>query len=260
MPSFGFEYGKWAPIITETDNALPTYGVGRSLGGAVSGSHTPNFAQTPHYSDNVLKNQIAKFTNGALTVVVDDVDLQTHAAIYGATYAAGQVNHKASDKPPFGGISWVESILTEDNEEIYRGFFYPKAKAVRTAKNFATQQENIELGMTDLSFTTFAAKSGDYEIIKDFETLEQARAWVDSNINDGGVFYTVTVAKSGEAAVTPLGTFIVAAGEDFEITVPTGIDALYDNGDDVLASIANGKYTIADIAASHEVVAIYSET
>ena len=60
--------------------------------------------------------------------------------------------------------------------------------------------------------------------------------------------------------MTPLGTFIVAAGEDFEITVPTGIDALYDNGDGVLASIANGKYIITGIAASHEVVAVYSGT
>lgn len=258
MPGIGFEYGKWAPITTETDNALPTYGTGRSLGGAVSGSHTPNFAETPHYSDNILKNQISKFTNGTLALTVDDMILQTHAAIYGAAYASNQVNHKASDKAPFGGVSWVESILTEDNDEIYRGYFYPKAKAVRTAKNFQTQQENIELGMTDVNFTTFAAKSGDYEIIKDFSDLTTAKAWVDSNINDGGVFYTVTVAKSGDGAVSPVGTFIIAAGEDFEISVPTGVDELYDNGADVLVSIVAGKYTISTLAASHEVVAVYT--
>lgn len=258
MPSIGFEYGKWAPITNETDNALPTYGTGRSLGGAVSGSHTPNFAETPHYSDNLLKNQISKYTNGALTLTVDDMNLQTHAEIYGATFSGNQVNHKSSDKAPFGGVSWVESILTEANEEIYRAYFYPKAKAARTAKNFQTQQENIELGLTDINFTTFAAKSKDYEIIKDFDDLATAKAWVDSNINDGGVFYTVTVAKSGDAAVSPIGTFIIAAGEDFVINVPAGVDALYDNGTDVSASVVSNKYTITSLAASHEVVAVYS--
>jgi hypothetical protein len=258
MPSIGFEYGKWAPITSEPDNALPVYGTGKSLGGAVSGSHTPNFAETPHYSDNILKNQISKFTSGALALTVDDVNLQTHAEIFGATFADDQVNHKASDKAPFGGISWVETILTEDNEEIYRGFFYPKVKAVRTAKNFNTQQENIELGLTDINFTTFAAKSGDYEIIKDFSDIASARSWVDSNINDGGTFYTVKVAKSGDADVSPLGTYIVAAGEDFEITIPTGVDALYDNGADVSASVVSNKYTISSLAASHEVVAVYN--
>jgi hypothetical protein len=258
MPSIGFEYGKWAPITSEPDNALPVYGTGKSLGGAVTGTHTPNFASTPHYSDNILKNQISKFTNGTLTLTVDDVDLQTHAEIYGATFAENQVNHKAADKAPFGGASWVETILTEENEEIYRGYFYPKVKAVRTAKNFNTQQENIELGLTDINFTTFAAKSGDYEIIKDFADISSARAWVDQNINDGGVFYTVTVAKSGEGDVSPLGTYIIAAGEDFEVSVPTGISALYDNGADVKSSVADGKYTITDIAASHEIVAVYT--
>jgi len=257
MPSIGFEYSMWAPIIAEPDGALPTYGTGKSLGGAVTGSHTPNFATAQHYADNVLKNEVSKFTRGTLSLTVDDMNLQTHAEIYGATYSNKQVNHKATDTPPFGGVAWFESILTENNEEIYRGFFYPKVKAVRTPKNFASQQEGIELGLTGINFTTFAAKSGDYEIIKDFADPASAKAWVDSQINGGGTFYTVTVAKSGDGSVSPLGEYLIAAGEDFVIDVGAGVDALYDNGTDVNASIYNGKYTISDIAANHEIAAVF---
>ena len=259
MPSIGFEYGMWAPIASEPDGALPTYGTGKSLGGAVSGSHSPNFASTPHYADNALKNQISKFTNGALALTVDDMNLQTHAEIYGATYNDGQVNHKRSDVPPFGGVVWVESILTEDNEEIYRGYYYPKAKAVRTQKNFATQQENIELGMTDISFTTFAAKSDDYEIIKDFADLASAKAWAASKINGGGTFYTVKVAKSGTGTVSPLGEYLVAAGEDIVINVGSGVDALYDNGTESKSSISDNKYTISAIASDHEIAVVFTD-
>jgi len=183
MPSIGFEYSMWAPIVTETEGALPTYGTGKSLGGAVSGSHTPNFAETPHYADNVLKNQVAKFTSGRLTLTVDDMDLETHAAIFGATFSQDQVSHKVTDKPPFGGVAWIETILTEANEIIYRGYFYPKVKAVRGSKNFQTQTDSIELGYTEINFTTFAAKSGDYEIIKDFDDEQDAKSWVDTQIN-----------------------------------------------------------------------------
>ena len=105
MPSFGFEYGKWAPIITETDNALPTYGVGRSLGGAVSGSHTPNSRRPRIILITYLKPDIKIYQRCADTHGrrCRSTDARCH---YGATYAAGQVNHKAFDKPPFGGISW----------------------------------------------------------------------------------------------------------------------------------------------------------
>lgn len=256
MPKVGYAQNKWAPFATEPADALPTYGTGRTLGGAVSAAHTPNIAETKHYSDNRLKNTITKFADGDLPVDVDDIDLETQALVYGATYADDTLGHGGSDMPPFGGLSFYETILTEDNELIYRGYFYPKVKAKRGTEDFKTQQENIELGLTQVAFKVMQPKFGKYEYIKDFTTEEAAAAWVDSNVNVG-TFYTVKVAKSGDGAVSPIGSYEVAAGEDFAITVPAGIDALHDNGADVLSSIAAGKYTIADIAADHEVVAVY---
>lgn len=257
MPKYGMARSKWAPIVSEGAGVRPTYGTGRSVGGAVSGVFTPNFASAQHYSDNTLKNEINKFNRGSLALVVDDTDLETEAAVYGATYSANQVRHNKNDKPPFGGVAYYEDILTDSNDVIYRGYFYPKVKAVRTAENFAAQGENISFGMTDHSFTAFADNTGDYEIKEDFETEAAAADWVDDQINDG-TFFKVTVAKSGDGAVSPLGTFSVAAGTNVDILVPAGVDALSDNGADVLSSVAAGKYTIADIAADHEVVAVYN--
>lgn len=256
MPKVGYAQNMWAPQATEPDNALPTYGTGRSLGGAVSAAHTPNIAETKHYSDNRLKNTITKFADGDLPVDVDDIDLETQALVYGATYADDMLSHGGTDTPPFGGLSFYETILTEDNVLIFRGYFYPKVKGKRGTEDFKTQQENIELGLTQVAFKVMQPKYGKYEYIKDFSSEVAADAWVKSNINYG-TFYTVSVAKSGVGAVSPIGSYEVASGEDFAIAVPAGIDTLHDNGTDVLSSIVAGVYTIADIAADHEVVAVY---
>ena len=256
MPKVGYAQNKWAPFATEPVDALPTYATGRSLGGAVSAAHTPNIAETKHYSDNRLKNTITKFSDGDLPVDVDDVDLETQALVYGATYADDTLGHGGTDTPPFGGLSFYETILTEDNELIFRGYFYPKVKAKRGTEDFRTQQENIELGLTQVTFKVMQPKFGKYEYIKDFSSEAAAAAWVDSNVNVG-TFYTVKVAKSGTGAVSPIGSYEVAASADYPIAIPGAPTSVHDNGVNVTASVAGGVYTISDIAADHEVVVVY---
>ena len=61
---------------------------------------------------------------------------------------------------------------------------------------------------------------------------------------------------TGEAA-TPVGVTYVAAAGSFELTITGTATALYDNGVDLVASIAGAASTLTNVPAAHEIAVIF---
>lgn len=75
--------------------------------------------------------------------------------------------------------------------------------------------------------------------------------------------YQVTTHSGVGGTITPGGKTKVASGESFELTITpaTGyaVDTVQDNNSNVTSSVSSNKYTIASVAADHDIFVTFKE-
>lgn len=186
--AFGAEYARFAPFAAaETETAAPTYKEAFSLGGLVSAAETPNLTTGNLYSDNketLRKDAVSSYT---IALTTDGLSNKDAAVLYGAEFdtASGELRRDINDSPPFGGFGYIRNIATEDNE-YYKGYFYPKAKAAPAADGANSRGQNITYSTTSINLTALKPKHKGTKIrieSKNFNTFEEAAAWVDSKLS-----------------------------------------------------------------------------
>lgn len=260
MAQFGAKCPCFAPIIAQPPGSLPTYGVGKVMGALVKADMTVNLASGEIYGDDTLDEKIEEFSSASIAEETTDMEDDVASMIYDATVVDGQVNYNKGDTPPIGGHAYYKTLLRNGVKK-YQGYFYPKVRATLGNDTAATKGSSITFSAKATSFTVFdpgvPKNVGGWRITKLFDDEASAIAWVKSKTNIATA-YMVEVSISGDGAVTPMRS-CVAAGANVDLSFgavdPT---ALYDNGEDVTASIAAHKYTIRDIAADHKIAAVYT--
>lgn len=259
MASIGLKYVAWAQMATEPDNAVPTFGTGLVLGKAVSANLSITRAEAELYADDMLAEYVNEFSSGNLTMEVDNISLQNQATLYGATYSNGEMQVGTEDSAPYGGIGGYQVLMIHGVRK-YRAWFFPKAKATMPDWTGTTKGSSISFGTQPIDMRIAAPAYGAWYRVKEFDSESAAKAWVDGLL---GVTtsYTVNVMVQGANGTTkvasPVGANAAAGGESFEIAITGTVVALYDNGTDKKSSVAGGKYTIASLAADHEVAIIF---
>lgn len=178
----GMLYSFWAPIATEPDNALPTYGDVEDMGHARTGNLTVATTQTDIYGDNRRVYHLEQFDNGTLQAETTMDDLAVNAKILGRTNSSGEVTGKIDDTAPFGGYAWIEDILNQSTGiDTFRVTYLPKVQAqlASFALNAATRQQSMEPRMNTITYSVYAAKTGAYIVQKDFATEAAAIAAIE---------------------------------------------------------------------------------
>lgn len=256
MAQFGAKYPCFAPIETEPENGMPTYGTGAPIGKLVKADLSVTLASGELYADDELDEQASEFASGALAVETNDIEDNTASEIYGAKVVDGEVRYNKGDTAPHGGFAYYKSLMRK-GKKYFKGFFYPKVKAALGNDNAATRGSSITFSTALTTFTVFAPEVGDWRITKTFDNEAAARGWVQSKLNVANL-HPVEIAASGAGAVTPKGVVFVADGGSLELGFDTAPTMLYDNGEDKTSSVTSKKYKLTNVTEDHDIVVAFA--
>lgn len=181
MASFGARRPRWAPINTEPEAALPTYETTLTIGKAIKMDRSIQYASGKLYANDELAESVDEFVSGSIAAETDDVLDEVASAIYGATVEQKEVHYKAGDSAPYGGLTYIK-VLMRKGVKFYKGYFYPKVKAVMGNDTAQTKADSITFGTAATTFTVFRCESDDWCITETFDTEAAAIAWCDEKL------------------------------------------------------------------------------
>ena len=185
MASFGLRRPRFAPIKTETDTALPTYGTPVTIGRSIKADLSVNFASGKLFADDALAENVEEFSSGALAMETDDITDEVAEMIYGATVVNGLVDYKAGDSPPPGGVCYYK-VLKRQGKTLYKGYYYPRAQAKIGNDSAQTKGDNITFGTSSTAFTIFQANTGTWRQTEEFTDEKKVVEWCDKKLGVTG--------------------------------------------------------------------------
>lgn len=178
MATFGAKYPIFAPIVEEPDAALPIYGTAVRVGRLVGADLTITLASGKLYADDELAESVDEFSSGSLAMTTDDMEDNVASVVYGAEVKEKEVHYKAGDNPPVGGLGYYKALMRR-GKKFYKGYFYPRAKAMLGNDTAATKADSITFGTESTTFTIFRCNTDDWRITETFDTEAAAKEWVD---------------------------------------------------------------------------------
>lgn len=258
MAKLGLKYVAWAEMATEPTSAIPTYNAGVVIGKAVSTNLAVKNIEGELYADDLLSEYKSEFSSADLTLEVDNITLANQASLYGATYADGEMTHSVADAAPYGGIGGYQ-VLQINNALKYRAWFFPKARASVPDWSGTTKGNSISFGTQPMALKVMSPNYGPWYYVKEFDTAAAAQSYIDTKLGVA-TWYAIDVQVNGAGAgesATPLGTTYVASAGTFTLTITGTVAALYDNGVESKASIADGAYALTNVTAAHKIAVIF---
>lgn len=211
MASFGAKYPRFNKITNEPEGALPKYAdTGPiSLGKLVKAELSVTMASGKLFADDQLAEAVDEFVSGSIAMETDEIADTAAATVYGATVENKRVSYKASDSAPMGGLAYYK-VLMRDGKKLFKGFFFPRVKAVLGNDTATTKGDSITFGTSATSFTVFRCNSDDWRITEEFDSEAEAKAWVDRQLgkkdDNGGK--TATPTANPEAGAVASGTTV----------------------------------------------------
>ena len=175
------KYPHFSKIKTEPDDALPTYEGPVNIGRLVKADLTVNLASGKLYADDELAESVDEFSSGSVAMETDDMTDDVAAEVYGCTVEEKKVHYKAGDSAPLGGLAYYK-VLMRKGVKLFKGYFYPRVKAVLGNDNAATKADSITFGTNSTTFTVFRCNSDDWRITEELTTEAAAKAWVRTSV------------------------------------------------------------------------------
>lgn len=169
MAEFGANYPCFKP---ETEEA------GVVLGKLVSANLTVNLASGELYADDSLAEQLSEFSSGSIAMETDDMTDENAAKIYGCTVSEGLVTYNKNDTAPRGSLGYYK-VLMRNGKKYFKGYFYPRVRAALGNDNAQTRGSSITFQAVSTTFTVFADDKGDWRKTETFDTVAEAKAWIN---------------------------------------------------------------------------------
>ncbi|MEG1891367.1 MAG: hypothetical protein RR301_08115 [Clostridia bacterium] len=258
MADIGLKYMAGAKMLTEPENAMPTYDAGMVIGKMISTNLAVTNAEGELYADDQLAEYVSEFSSADFTAEVDNITLEKQAIMYGATYAEEELQHGAEDQAPNMGIGGVQQLRVGGVQK-FRTWFFAKGKASIPDWKGTTKGSSISFGTQPIKMKITAPVFGKWYRVKQFDSYDAAKAHIDTLLHVAK-WHSVNVHLNGAGIgenATPKGARAVASGADFVLTIIGTPMALYDNGVESKASISGGKYTLSAVTANHDIAVIY---
>ena len=179
---YGAKYAYWAPFEGDepTDGSMPTYGTASEFGGINESNDTLTFADASAYADNLRKIYISEFTSGEISTKALYRDGTLTASIFGmGTDDDSGLSYSSTDDPPYGGYGFISNRMDANKDRYYEVVFYPKVQAKPASSNYKTKEDGITLEYEELTFAIFECNAEVYKVIKDFDTEDEAKSYLD---------------------------------------------------------------------------------
>lgn len=178
MASFGAKNPYFCKVKEEPDGNLPVYeGTPVKIGRLVKADLSITMASGKLYADDELAESVEEFASGSLAMETDDIIDSVASVVYGTTVEGKTVHYNTKDDPPSGGLAYYKKLMRK-RKVLYKGVFHPLVKASLGNDSANTKTDSITFGTSSTTFTVFAAANGDWRITEDFDTEEEAIAWV----------------------------------------------------------------------------------
>ena len=178
MASFGAKNPYFCKVKEEPDGKLPVYdGEPVKIGRLVKADLSITMASGKLYADDELAESVEEFASGSLAMETDDIIDSVASVVYGTTVEEKTVHYNTKDDPPSGGLAYYKKLMRK-RKVLYKGVFHPLVKAPLGNDSANTKTDSITFGTSSTTFTVFAAANGDWRITEDFDTEEEAIAWV----------------------------------------------------------------------------------
>lgn len=182
MASFGAKQPYFAKIKEEPDAALPVYeGEPVRIGRLVKADLSLTMASGKLYADDELAESAEEFISGSIAMETDDLLDDVASVIYGAEVKEKRVVYNTGNNPPPGGLAYYKKLMRR-GRIVYKGYFYPRVKAALGNDTAQTKTDSITFGTNTTNFTVYAANNGDWRHTEEFQTEQEAIAWVKAQL------------------------------------------------------------------------------
>lgn len=183
MAKYGARNSKWAPWadnFEDTDSTkMPSYGTAKSFGQLNKVSDNPNFNEGSLPGDDQIVLYEKKFKDGTVDAESVFIPLVDAAVMFGADHDDKMgMSRGDDDNPPYIGYGFITHHVSKTNT-YYQVVFYPKLKANPTSEDYETRGDNINFKTDKLQFLWMSPVCRKYQVKKDFETEEEANAYLD---------------------------------------------------------------------------------
>lgn len=255
----GMRSSYYAPIVDEPLNAHPTYGGLLDMGASVTGNLAVTTASMTIDGDDEVLLQDEKFVSGQFDSETTLDELTINAVIFGHRFENGVEYSGKDDTSPAGGYGFTQQLLKRDKTTVFRATVLYRVSAMAgTEKQVASTRRSsgMEPQMNSVSYAVSADNAGDWRARKEFDTFEEAEAWLKS-ILGGADTQTVRVAVVGAGEASPAPVAVVTKGSELVISFSDTPVAVYDNGALATSSVTGNKLTLASVDADHEIVVIF---
>jgi len=167
-----------------------TYDEVKTMGGAISASISPNFAEASLYCDDTMKEYISSFQSATVSLTVDDDDDQVFSELLGKTIdpITGVVSSNVNDNPPYVAFGYVVTKI-KNNVQKWRSQFFPKIKFKPFIPEAKTKGDSVEFSTITVEGMTIANDTGIWEMHVECDTETEAfeklrEFFVDGEIED----------------------------------------------------------------------------
>lgn len=182
MAKIGMEYVVSAKLSEAGDTA--TYADGKYWGPTSSINVSPNVNDVKDYGDDRVVETDTSVTNAGISVELNENTLELEAFLLGHTYEKEkkELSCSVNDIAPFVGTGFVGKSKN-NGKVVYRGVWLTKCQFKSPNDDNSTKQESTTFNHTTFEGTAYYLKSGVWREKAEFDTLEEAKAWLDKKAN-----------------------------------------------------------------------------
>ncbi len=184
MAKIGFEYIVSGVLgATSASGKTATYTGGRYWGKASTFNGTPTANDAKDYGDDGIAETDTSVTGGTLSAELNERTLELYAELMGHTLdeTKKEIIANSNDIAPYVGVGAVGKSIRNNGKKFTAKFYY-KVQFKEPNDENATKQENTTFTHTTLEGNMFMLENGDWKSEAEFETLQEAKAWLDKKV------------------------------------------------------------------------------
>ena len=219
MAKIGLKYLYYSKL-TEALDGTPSYDGGKSFGKAVSANVTVNNNSATLYADDALAESDTSFSNGSVSLGVDDDRDATFAEVLGHTVTDGQVVRNVNDIAPYVGLGRI-IVKMVNNVRLYKVEILYKVKFSEPSQDDNTKGESVAFATPTIEGNISSLANGKWSESKTFATEGEARAYILGVFAASGSTFRVSYNANGGTG--SIADAVVSVGNSTTLAVGTSL-------------------------------------
>lgn len=240
MAKIGLNNLKFGVLSESGDTAV--YGAMQSLGKAVSANVSITSNSAVLYADDAIAESDNTFSNGTITLTVDDDGDTVFAPLLGheINSETGEMVRNKNDVAPYVGVGRIINKM-KNGVRLYKVEFLSKVKFSEPSQESNTHGETTEFGTQQIEGTIVTLDSGEWSKTKTFTTHSDALAYLANCFGQTITAYAIssdgtasillahapTVVFSVSVNGTPTTAYSVSGSTLTLDTAPASSDVIY---------------------------------